>query len=99
MHTHKQAADNERHEPDTRRLNRAKNASNIQNLQGNKSHNLQGQNMETKLFNTFAIAPTSAKTHAATRVLNQWRGLRNWTMWTFLLLLLSMTGVIQAQVT
>ncbi|HZM01606.1 MAG TPA: Ig-like domain-containing protein, partial [Candidatus Saccharimonadales bacterium] len=39
------------------------------------------------------------KTHAATKVLNQWRGFRNWTMLAFILPLLSMTGVMRAQVT
>ncbi|WP_150107266.1 Ig-like domain-containing protein [Pedosphaera parvula] len=55
--------------------------------------------MDTKLSDTMATAPTSVKTHAAAKVLNQWRGLRNWAMMAFLLLLLSMTGVVRAQVT
>ena len=55
--------------------------------------------MDTKLFNTFATAPISMKTNAAANVLNQWRGFRKWTILAFLLPLLSMTGVMRAQVT
>src|SRR5437667_5192180 len=55
--------------------------------------------MDTKLFNTFATAPISMQTDAAAKVLNQWRGFRNRTMLAFLLPLLSMTGMVRAQVT
>src|ERR1051325_1595836 len=60
--------------------------------------NHQNHTMKTPLLNTFATAPISMKTNAAAKVLNQWRGFRNWTTLAFLLSLLSMT-VMRAQVT
>src|SRR5437868_4121242 len=55
--------------------------------------------MNPKSLNAFATAPIGMKTNAAAKVLNQWRGFRDWTMLAFLLPLLTMTGVMRAQVT
>jgi hypothetical protein len=56
--------------------------------------------MKTALPNTFATAPLNAKSKkAAVEVLNLWCGSRTWARLAFLLPLLFMIGVMQAQVT
>src|SRR5213595_3904150 len=73
----------------------------ILELTGNRelANNPSNPKMNTRLFNTFTTAPISTKTDAAAKVLTQWRSFRTWTMLAFLLPLLSMTGVMRAQVT